>query len=248
MAFILQLVPILERKIVLDQKHLIGKTVLIVEDDPKIRKLVGIYLDKEGYEVSEAADGREAMEKIEALDPCILLLDLMIPEGSGEEICRWVREDLKSMMPIIMLSAKASERERIHGFKLGVDDYVVKPFSPAELMVRIEAVLRRTSARCGKLSFTGFTLKPAKGMATVNGESLPLTHFEFKLLHTFMQHPGQVLSREQILTFVYEHHEKDVSDRTIDVHIKNLREKIRAKTPKDYIRTVRGMGYKFVGA
>lgn len=233
--------------IILHDQHLIGKTVLVVEDDAKIRNLVKIYLQKEGYEVMEAADGREAMEKIEQFDPCILILDLMLPKVSGEEVCRWVREDLKSMMPIIMLTAKAAEKNRIQGFKLGADDYVVKPFSPAELMVRIEAVLRRTSSRCGKLSFTGFTLKPAKGEALINGDPLELTQFEFKLLHMFMQHPGQVLSREQILNCIYEHNQKAVSERTIDVHIKHLREKIKQKTPKDYIQTVRGMGYKFVG-
>jgi len=228
------------------QKSLIGKTVLVVEDDPKIRQLLKIYLTKEGYEVTEAVDGLEAKEKIEALDPCILILDLMLPKISGEELSRWVREDLKSMMPIIMLTAKVSEKDRIQGFKLGADDYVVKPFSPAELMVRIEAVLRRTASRCGKLSFTGFTIKPTKGEAWINREQLELTHFEFKLLHTFMQHPDQVLSREQILMSIYEKNEKSVSDRTIDVHIKHLREKIKEKTPKDYIQTVRGMGYKFV--
>lgn len=230
----------------MNQKNLIGKTVLIVEDDPKIRNLVKIYLIKEGYEVSEAVNGLEAKEKIEEMDPCILILDLMLPGISGEEICRWVREDLKSLMPIIMLTAKASEKDRIKGFHLGADDYVVKPFSPAELMVRIEAVLRRTASRCGKLSFTGFTIKPAKGEAWINGDQLELTHFEYKLLHTFMLHPNQVLSRDQILAFIYENNEKAVTDRTIDVHIRNLRGKIKEKTPKDYIQTVRGMGYKFV--
>ena len=227
--------------------NLIGKSVLVVEDDAKIRNLVRIYLEKEGYEVIEAKDGYEAKEKIEILDPCILILDLMLPGISGEEICTWVREDLKSLMPIIMLTAKVTEKDRIKGFKLGADDYVVKPFSPAELMVRIEAVLRRTASRCGKLTFTGFTIKPAKGEVLINGEQINLTQFEFKLLHTFMQHANQILSREQILQYIYENNEKAVSDRTIDVHIKHLREKIKEKTPKDYIQTVRGMGYKFVG-
>lgn len=231
----------------MNQKNLIGKSVLIVEDDPKIRNLLKIYLTKDGYEVIEAVNGYEAKEKILQFDPCILILDLMLPGVSGEDICEWVREDLKNMMPIIMLTAKATEKNRIHGFKLGADDYVVKPFSPAELMVRIEAVLRRTASRCGKLSFTGFTIKPAKGEAWIHGEQLELTHFEFKLLQTFMQHPYQVLSREQILNYIYEYNEKAVFVRTIDVHIKNLRDKIKEKTPKDYIQTVRGMGYKFVG-
>lgn len=229
----------------LQNVDLIGKTVLVVEDDPKIRNLVKIYLEKEGYEVLEAKDGLEAKIKIQQEDPCILILDLMLPCISGEDICRWLRYELKSPIPIIMLTAKASEKSRIEGFKLGADDYVVKPFSPMELMVRIEAVLRRTASRCGKLSFTGLTIKPIKGEAVINGEKLELTYFEFKLLHLFMQHPGQVLSRAQILDSIYENHEKNVTDRTIDVHIKNLRDKLKQKTPIDYIHTVRGMGYKF---
>ncbi|UAL47934.1 response regulator transcription factor [Sutcliffiella horikoshii] len=229
------------------QEKLIGKTVLIVENDQEIRKLLRTNLEKEGYEVLEAPDGNRAKKMIPKLDPCILLLDLSLPKISGEEICRWVRDDLKSLMPIIIISAKAEEGDIIKGFKLGADDYVVKPFRPAELMMRIEAVLRRTAARCGKLSFTGFTLKPAKGEALINGSPLNLTKFEFKLLHFFMQNSDQVLTREQILNSIYEHHEKMVSDRTIDVHIKHLREKIKMYTPKDYIQTVRGMGYKFVG-
>nr|WP_246861056.1 response regulator transcription factor [Bacillus sp. REN3] len=224
---------------------MIGKSVLVVEDDPKIRTLVKIYLTNEGYEVIEADNGIDAQELIEKYDPCILVLDLMLPGKSGEEVCSWLRNDLESMMPVIMLTAKASEKSRIEGFKLGADDYVVKPFSPAELMVRIEAVLRRTASRCGKLSFTGLTIKPAKGEARMNGELLELTTFEFKLLYLFMQHPGQILSRTQILDAIYEHNEKAVTERTIDVHIKNLREKLKEKTPKDYIQTVRGMGYKF---
>jgi DNA-binding response OmpR family regulator len=225
--------------------ELIGKSVLVVEDDPKIRELVKIYLLNEGYEVLEASDGLVAQEMIVHYDPCILILDRMLPGKSGEDICRWLRNDLESMMPVIMLTARASEKSRIEGFKLGADDYVVKPFSPAELMVRIEAVLRRTASRCGKISFTGLTIKPVKGEARLDGTLLDLTNFEFRLLHMFMQHPGQVLSRTQILDSIYENNEKAVTERTIDVHIKNLRDKIKEQTPKDYIQTVRGMGYKF---
>lgn len=230
----------------INNHHLIGKTVLIVEDDPKIRKLIKIYLIKEGYEVMEALNGVEAKKLIEELDPCMVILDLMLPGISGEEVCQWLREDLKSPIPVIMLTAKASEKNRIDGFKLGADDYVVKPFSPAELMVRIEAVLRRTASRCGKISFMGLTLKPLKGEAKINSELLDLTKFEFKLLHMFMKHPEQILSREQILDYIYKNNEKSVTDRTIDVHIKNLRVKLKAKTTREYIVTVRGMGYKFV--
>lgn len=229
----------------LQNETLIGKSVLIVEDDSKIRQLVRIYLEKEGYEVLEATDGLDAKNKIQDYDPCILILDLMLPVLSGEEICKWIREEIKSPIPIIMLTAKSSEKSRIDGFKLGADDYVTKPFSPAELMVRIEAVLRRTASRCGKLSFRGLTIKPHKGEALVNGEKLELTYFEFKILHLFMQHPGQILSRTQILNSIYANNEKAVTERTIDVHIKNLREKIKQKSPIDYIQTIRGMGYMF---
>lgn len=220
--------------------------MLIVEDDMKISTLLKIYLEKEGYEVLEAINGTEAMKKIEIHDPCLLILDLMLPEVSGEQICSWIRNELKSAMPIIMLTAKASEKSRIHGFKIGADDYVVKPFSPGELMVRIEAVLRRTSNRCQKISFKELTIKPIKGEALLDGEVLDLTFFEFNLLYMFMKHPNQVLSRKQILDYIYTHNEKVVTERTIDVHIKNLRDKMKYKVPKDYIRTVRGMGYKFV--
>ncbi|WP_433958409.1 response regulator transcription factor [Cytobacillus horneckiae] len=223
-----------------------SQSVLVVEDDQKVRNLIKIYLLRDGYEVIEASDGWEAKKNIETLHPCILILDLMIPGIAGEEICRWVREDMKSNMPIIMLTAKASEKDKINGFKLGVDDYVVKPFSPEELMFRIEAVLRRTAARCGILRIAGFTIKLTERQAWIDGEKLDLTHFEYIILQTFMQHPGQVLARDQILAFIYENDEKVVSNRTIDVHIKHLREKINNKSPKNYIQTVRGMGYKFV--
>lgn len=227
--------------------NLIGKSVLVVEDDDNIRYLVGLYLKKEGYEVLEAQDGLEAKRIIEQYDPCILLLDLVLPKISGEEICVWLRNDLNSQMPIIILTAKASERERIHGFKLGADDYIVKPFSPGELMVRIEAVLRRTASRCNKISFSGLTIKPLKGEVKINGESLDLTNFEYRLLHILMQHPGQILTRSQLLKYIYENNEKAVTERTIDVHIKNLREKLKEKTTTEYVETVRGMGYKFIG-
>ncbi|WP_114571601.1 response regulator transcription factor [Exiguobacterium flavidum] len=230
----------------MDKKNLIGKSVLIVEDDPKIRGLLRIYLQKDGYEVIEAQDGIEGRKMIERYDPCIVILDLMLPGMSGEELCRWIREELKSMMPIIMLTAKATERDRVEGFRLGADDYVVKPFSPAELMGRINAVLRRTASRCGKLSFTGFILKPARGEAWIDGNELALTSFEFKLLHLLMQHPNHVMTREQLLDGIYEKNERDVTDRTIDVHIKHLRQKIKEQTEKEYIQTVRGMGYRFV--
>lgn len=227
---------------------LVGKSVLIVEDDIKIRELLKIYLLQEGYEVLEAGDGIEGKQMIESYDPCIVLLDLMLPKLNGEALCQWIREDFKSLMPVIMITAKVSEQSKLHGFDLGADDYIVKPFSPAEVMSRIAAVLRRTASRCGKLSFTGFLLKPLRGEAFINGDKLHLTSFEFKLLHVLMQHPNQIMTRSQLLDHIYLAHEKEVNDRTIDVHIRNLRHKIQEKTDISYIQTIRGMGYKFVSS
>ncbi|MDQ0273944.1 response regulator transcription factor [Cytobacillus purgationiresistens] len=222
------------------------QSILVVEDDTKVRNLIKIYLDRDGYEVIEADNGVVTKTIIEKSHPCMLILDLMIPGINGEKICRWIREDLKSNMPIIMLTAKAAEKDRINGFKLGADDYIVKPFSPEELMVRIKAVLRRTGSHCGTLRFHGLTLKIVAREAWIQNKKLDLTHFEFTILMTFMKHPGQVLSREQILNYIYKNNEKAVSNRTIDVHIKHLREKINTQTPKNYIQTVRGVGYKLV--
>ena len=154
----------------------IGKSVLVVEDDAKIRNLVKIYLTREGYEVFEAMNGLEAKEKIQQLDPCILILDLMLPKISGEAICQWVRRFAKHDA-YYYVDSKSFREKSIEGLKLGADDYVTKPFSPAELMARVEAVLRRTANRCQKLSFRGLTIKPIKGEVTLNGKRLHLTHF-----------------------------------------------------------------------
>ncbi|WP_029332491.1 response regulator transcription factor [Exiguobacterium oxidotolerans] len=230
------------------KQELIGKSVLLVEDHPEIRQLLKMYLLKEGYEVLEAADGLEGKRMIEMYDPCIILLDLTLPKLSGEDLCHWIREDFQSMMPIIILTAKDSEENKLYGFRLGADDYITKPFSPAEVMSRISAVLRRTASRCGKLSFTGFLLKPLRGEASINGTELHLTSFEFRLLQLLMQHPNQILTRTQLLDRIYENDEKAVSNRTIDVHIRHLRNKIKEETDFPYIQTVRGMGYKFIGS
>ncbi len=224
-----------------------NKSILVVEDDAKIRKLIKIFLEKEGYEVFEAGDGEEGKRMFREHDPCFAILDLMLPEIQGEELCRWIREDEKSDIGIIMVTAKASESERIHGLKTGADDYVTKPFSPTELVTRVETVLRRTSNRCQKLSRSGLTLKPQKGEVTYKGKPIELTAFEFRILQLLMMHPGQVISRQQILDSLYELHEKIVSERTIDVHIRHLRQKLQEDTSLNVIETVRGMGYKFNG-
>lgn len=223
-----------------------GKTILIVEDDRKIRQLIKIYLEKAGFEVLEAADGNEGQRMFETHDPCFVILDLMLPELAGEALCQWIRGELKSDVPIIMLTAKVDEHERIKGLQLGADDYVTKPFSPQELVVRVETVLRRTAHRCSKISYKGLTMKPLRGEAKYNGELLSLTQHEFRLLHYLMKHPNQIVTREQILEELYPNDEKFVIKRTVDVHVSKLREKFKKMDGSpEFIETVRGMGYRF---
>ncbi|UQZ33437.1 DNA-binding response regulator [Paenibacillus sp. PK3_47] len=224
-----------------------GKTILIVEDNANIRKLLKSYLEKEGYEIILAADGYEGMETFDKLDPCFVILDLVLPYKSGEELCRWIRTDRKSDIPIMMLTAKAAEEDRIQGLQLGADDYVTKPFSPREVVARVEAVLRRTANRCSKISYNGLTVKPLRREAKLNGELIPLTMHEFKLLYFLMRHPNQILGREQILEELYPNEERNVIERTVDVHISRLREKIETQEGGPcFIETVRGMGYRFI--
>lgn len=224
-----------------------GKSILVVEDDAKIRQLVRIYLERAGYEVSEAADGIEAMSQFMKTDPCFVIIDLMLPKASGESVCQWIRRDMKSDAPIIMLTAKVAEEDRIKGLRMGADDYVTKPFSPQELVARVETVLRRTGHRCLKITYRGLTVKPRKGEARYHGQPLALTNHELRLLHLLMQHPNQVMAREQILAALYPDDSKIVTERTIDVHIGKLREKLReVDRDAELIETVRGMGYRFV--
>lgn len=222
-----------------------GKTILIVEDDDNIRYLIQRYLESAGYEVWGVADGAEAKRVFAAYDPCFVLLDLMLPEESGEHVCHWIRHDEKSNVPVMMVTAKVTEDERIRGLRLGADDYMTKPFSPKELVVRVETVLRRTANRCSKISYHGVTLKPLRREVKVDGTLLELTKHEYQLLYYLMQQPNQILSREQILDALYPHDEKVVTDRTIDVHIGKLREKMGADKAS-FIETIRGVGYKFV--
>ncbi len=224
-----------------------GKNILIVEDDPNIRRLIKICLENEGYEILEAGNGEEGMDIFSKFDPCFVILDLMLPKVSGEELCKWMRGDLKSNVPIIMLTAKVGEQDKIRGLQTGADDYITKPFSLNELAARVEAVLRRTANRCSKISYKGLTIKPLRGELKYNGRLIPLTHHEFKLIYFFMRHPNQILTREQILAELYPNDEKIVASRTVDVHVSKLREKIETdKSVPDFIETIRGMGYRFV--
>lgn len=224
-----------------------GKSILIVEDDLKIRQLVRIYLENAGFEVWEAGDGEEALQAFQKKDPCFAILDIMLPKRSGWDVCHTIRNEWKSDIPIIMLTAMIGEQDRIKGLQSGADDYVTKPFSPQELVVRVETVLRRTANRCSKITYRGLTVKPIKGEVHLNGGPLSLTQQEFKLLYIFMRHPNQILTREQLLAHLYPLDEKMVTERNVDVHIKNLRQKLENDLNENpYIETIRGMGYRFV--
>lgn len=223
------------------------QTIMVVEDDQMIRNLIRIYLRKNGYEVVEASDGEEAKAVFHEHQPCLIILDLMLPKVSGEEFYRWLTEQKYSEVSVIMLSAKARIDDRISGLKLGADSYMTKPFDPNELIAQVEAVLRRTGQFCQKIVYAGLCIMPRKGQVLLHGNDIKLTNYEFNLLYYFMQNPDIVLSREQLIRQIHPNMDRDVMDRTIDAHIKKLREKIEdyPSRPKR-IQTVRGMGYKFV--
>lgn len=223
------------------------QTILVVEDDPLIRNLVKTYLQKNHYDVVEAEDGERAKEAFLLHHPCVIILDLMLPKLSGEEFCQWVREQENYEVAIIMLTAKVQTIDKIAGLKMGADSYVTKPFDPEELIAHVEAVLRRTGQFCQKIVYDGLCIMPRRGEVLLYDQSIHLTKHEFNLLYFFMQHPNTVFSREQLVNEMYPFDEQSVLDRTIDAHIKKLREKVEENPsqPKR-IQTVRGMGYKFV--
>lgn len=222
------------------------QNILVVEDDQMIRELVSIYLKKAGYEVFAVADGEQAKDAFLKHHPCLIVLDLMLPKLSGEEFCKWVKDQERNEVSIIMLSAKVSTNDKINGLKMGADDYLTKPFDPDELVAHVEAVLRRTGQFCQKITHSGLCIKPRKGEVLLFDKKLNLTKHEFNLLFQFMENPNIVLTREDLIQQLYPYADKIILDRTIDAHIKKLREKIEddATSPKR-ILTVRGMGYKF---
>lgn len=223
------------------------QTIMVVEDDKMIRNLILIYLKKNGYDVLEASDGEEAKSVFLAHRPCLIILDLMLPKVSGEEFYAWIHEQKHNEVSVIMLSAKVQIDDRISGLKLGADAYMTKPFDPNELIAQVEAVLRRTGQFCQKVVYEGLCIMPRKGTVLLYGKDVKLTKYEFNLLYYFMQNPDIVLSREQLIRQIHPNMERDVMDRTIDAHIKKLREKIEVYPSKPKrIQTVRGMGYKFV--
>lgn len=225
-----------------------GKKVLIVDDDAKTVELVKLYLNRDGYRVLTAFDGVEALRLAREAHPDLIVLDLMLPGVDGLEVCRTLRNE--SDVPIIMLTARSTDEDKLRGLDLGADDYVTKPFSPRELAARVRAVLRRlpgdrgpAEIRCGDL-FIDFN----KREAFLAGRPLKLTQVEFKLLGVLAREPGRVFSRAQLIERALGYDFQGF-DRTIDVHILNLRRKLEPDPSHPrYIKTVYGAGYKFAGA
>lgn len=222
--------------------------ILVVDDEMEIVRLVRAYLERAGFSVVTASEGRQALAVFRLERPNLVILDLNLPGMDGLDVCRVLRRD--SDVPIIMLTARIEETDRLIGLELGADDYIVKPFSPREVVARARAVLRRAEGTPGLrrpevISTAGVTLDLAQRAALLNGQPLELTTMEFDLLALLLEHPGQVFTRLQLLEraqgSVYEGYE-----RTIDVHIKNLRKKLGddSQDPR-YIETVRGVGYRF---
>lgn len=223
--------------------------ILVVDDEPMIIDVIKAYLERAGYIVYSAINGSEALRIIEEVSFDFLILDLMLPDFSGEEICKRVRET--SEVPIMMLTAKTAEEDRINGIVIGADDYLTKPFSPREVVVRVEAILRRTmqGSNKGLLSFNNqqLSIDLLKKEVQVKGNAITITPIEFNLLVAIAEYPGRVYSRLDILEKV-QNESYEGYERSIDVHIKNLRKKIEQDTKKpEYIITVFGMGYKFGG-
>jgi DNA-binding response OmpR family regulator len=224
------------------------KTILIVEDDHKTSSLVALYLEKEGFKTVIAEDGLAAIEIVKRQQPDFVILDLMLPKIDGWEVCRHIRRS--SDVPIIMLTAREDEVDRISGLTLGADDYVTKPFSPRELVARVKAILRRTRLQTRDeqtvFSAAGLVLDTEKIQVTLHGERIPLTPHEYKLLEALMSGRGKVLSRQKLLEYLYPNDEAIVIDRVVDVHIGKLRQKLKEDPVNpSFILTVRGIGYQF---
>ncbi len=225
------------------------KKILVVEDEEKISEVIKAYLEREGYLVTTTPSGKKALELAESIKPDLVVLDLMLPDLSGEEVCASLRRG--SDVSIIMVTAKTAEDDRIHGLDIGADDYLSKPFSPRELVARVKSILRRAHSEeeflAEKISFNDdkLVIDITRHEVTVDGQVVALTPHEFKLLATLSRHPGRVYSRYELINRV-QGYDYEGYERTIDAHVKNLRQKIEQE-PKapTYIKTVFGVGYRF---
>lgn len=224
--------------------------ILIVEDDPSLVELLRYNLENEGFDVAIARDGEAGLEAVDTDIPDLVVLDWMLPNVSGIEICRQLRQKSETRsMPVIMLTAKGEETDRIRGLETGADDYIVKPFSPAELTARIKAVLRRAHPeQAGEvLKYADIEMDLTSHRVTRDGEAVKLGPTEFRLLRSFLEKPGRVFSREQLLDKVWGR-DIFVELRTVDVHIRRLRKALNAGSKTDMIRTVRSAGYSLDAA
>ena len=220
--------------------------ILIADDDPVVHESLGLYLSSEGYEHQSAYDGQQALEMFESLHPDLMVLDLMMPKVSGLDVCRQIRQN--SATPIIMLTAKSEEIDRILGLELGADDYIVKPFSPREVIARIKAVLRRFSEPADVdesiVRFPQLEVNLSNYQVKAAGKVIPCTPKEVEILHMLTSHAGQVFSREQILSHVWGY-DFFGDTRTVDTHIKRIRQKLPQEGVPWALKTVYGVGYKF---
>ena len=222
------------------------KLILIVEDEPKIAALLSDYLQAQGSFNSVIVErGDQALEMFLSKQPDLVLLDLMLPGLDGIEVCKQLRA--QSQVPIIMVTARVDEIDRLLGLELGADDYICKPFSPREVVARVKAVLRRCEMRHDGMNPHGLEIDQAKFLARLHGVKLPLTPVEFALLQTLATHAGRVFSRDQLMNQMYSDY-RVVSDRAVDTHVKNLRRKLAEASGKDdMIKSVYGLGYRFEG-
>lgn len=216
--------------------------ILIVEDEEKLAAVVGDYLRQAGFDPCWIANGTEVVGWVRGQRPALIVLDLMLPGRDGMEICKEIRTF--STVPIVMVTARIEEIDRLLGFEFGADDYLCKPFSPRELVARVKAVLRRTAPGVTR-GAAGLVLDETRYLATINGQVLDLTAVEFRLLQILFASPGRIFGRQQLMDRIYQD-QRIVSDRTIDSHIKKLRKKIAAAQPdEEMIHSVYGVGYKF---
>ena len=224
-----------------------AREVLVIEDEPDIRRLVVLHLERDGFRCRTATTGSDALREVKAAVPDLVILDLMLPGVDGLEVCRQMRRDASTAgVPIIMLTAKSDEVDRIVGLEMGADDYVGKPFSPKELVARVRAVLRRAHPDpvSPVLSVGPISLDAARHAVSANGQAIVLTPKEFDLLQALLESAGRVLSREYLLNRVWGYAHADVIEsRTVDVHVRRLRAKLGAAGSR--IATVKSVGYRF---
>jgi two-component system phosphate regulon response regulator PhoB len=221
--------------------------ILIVDDEPPIREVIRFALEAADYQALEAGHAEEARKQIIAENPDLILLDLMLPGKSGLELARQLKQNSKTReLPIIMLTARSQERDKVAGLEIGADDYITKPFSPRELLARIKAVLRRTTpvGSDAEIEVDGLRISPSSHRVTVHGKSLGLAPTEYRLLHFLLSHPERAFDRSQLLDEVWGY-DALVDERTVDVHIRRLRKLLEPTGHQVLIQTVRGVGYRF---